>query len=169
MKVSLIQRLKQFEVTKVNTCLKLILGVIVVSCSLGLFSDDNKPMDGLIRIGDLLWDVKNNRSGFEWDAATKYCAEKGMRLPSKEELITHQDELLKLEEDREVLRKDRDKNNPHHTILYLYWSSTEYEKDSSMVWTIVLIPLYVPSNRSTPVRKSYRHSNVRCLKNAERI
>ncbi len=50
--------------------LKLILGVIAVSCSTGLFSDENKPMDGLIRIGDLIWDIKNNRSGLEWDAAT---------------------------------------------------------------------------------------------------
>lgn len=147
----------------------LVIGLIAISYSVSIFAEEKNPKDGLIQIGDLLWDVKNNRGGLEWDAATKYCKEKGMRLPSKEELITHQEELFKLEEDIELLRKDRDKINPHGSVNYIYWSSTEYEKNFSTVWIIKIdLPSYVQGSRGGPVRKSYRHSNVRCVKDAEK-
>ncbi len=135
-----------------------------------VFSQENKPTEELIRIGDLFWDVKPNRNGIPWDEAVQYCAKKGMRLPTKDELVSYQDELMKLEEDPTVLRKDRDKINPFHTVNYLYWSSTEYEKNLSMVW-IVQIRNNPESkgNNISPLRKNYKHSNVRCIKNADKI
>lgn len=146
-----------------------VIGIIVLSFFNSLFPQEINSKENLIQIGNLLWDIKNNRGGLDWEAATKYCKEKQMRLPSKDELVIHQEELYKLEEDREVLEKDRGKINPHGTIHYKYWSSTEYEKNLSMAWIMTInLPSYIEGSRGVPVRKSYRYSNVRCVKDIEK-
>ncbi|MBP7280043.1 MAG: DUF1566 domain-containing protein [Leptospiraceae bacterium] len=140
-----------------------IIGLIAISFSLSLFSQENNSKDGLIQIEDLLWDTKENRSGLSWEKTVKYCLNKGMRLPSKSELFLHQVELSKLEDDRLAY----DMSVTVRVVHRLYWSSTEYENDSTKVWQ-VKINTPDSSNASAPVRKSYIHINVRCVKDAEK-
>ncbi len=136
-----------------------IIGLIAISFSLSLFSQENNSKDGLIQIGDLLWDIKENRSGLSWDEAVKYCLNKGMRLPSKSELFTYQVELNKLEGPVEA-----------HTISSpvnrLYWSSTESETHSWLVWQVHISESLNISSTSALVRKSYTKANVRCVKDS---
>lgn len=139
-----------------------IIGLIAISFSLSLFPQENNSKDGLIQIGDLLWDIKENRSGLPWEKAVKYCLNKGMRLPSKSELFLHQVDLSKLEDDR--LAYDMAVRVVHR----LYWSSTEYENDSSQAWSVGISPLSNIPNSSLQVRKSYIRINVRCVKESEK-
>lgn len=146
---------------------KLILGLIIISFALTLLSQENNLKGELIRIGDLFWDIKLDKSReIVWEEAVKYCAQRGMRLPSKEELISCQDELSKLEDDKDIYLKD--KIGQAYRIHRKYWSSTEYEKDSSQAWSVSIRPAPQFQSSSLQVRKSYKYLNVRCVKDADK-
>jgi hypothetical protein len=120
---------------------KLILGLIIISFALTLLSQENNLKGELIRIGDLFWDIKLDKSReIVWEEAVKYCAQRGMRLPSKEELISCQDELSKLD-DKDIYLKDK--------IGQAY-------------------RIHQFQSSSLQVRKSYKYLNVRCVKDADK-
>lgn len=150
-----------------KTNYKLILGIITISFYGTVFSEENKVTSKLILIGDLLWEVKHERNGgIVWEEAITFCAQKGMRLPSKQELLTCQDELSKLEDDADIYLKDRP--GRYYGIHRKYWSSTEDEKNPSQAWSVDIRHSPQFQSSSFSIRKSYKYLNVRCVKNLDK-